>query len=181
MNVNNSKNCPWGCPETEARKMYIFSPDFISAESETSSTDGVEQGLTQRPNRRGFLRQPPIDKGRHVKESRRMQDSLVQVRRSLKPGAAQTANDLQNQIMAQGRVIGSHFTLHVGWIKRGEIALRMYNRLPRPGGSHCCLKMWNWSGGPCRSWCVVTFDDYTSAVGPSWFTIPHVRGHFYGV
>ena len=31
----------------------------------------------------------------------------------------------------QGRVVGSPFTLHVGWIKRGETALRMYNHLPR--------------------------------------------------
>ena len=99
--------------------------------------------------------------------------SFDRVRRLLKPGAAQTANDLHSRLWRnQVRVIGSPFTLHVGWIKRGETALRMYSHLPR----HFHSEMWNWSGGRRRGWWVAAFDVCIITRGPLWRTIPHVAG-----
>ena len=64
--------------------------------------------------------------------SRGMQDGFVRVRRSLNSGAAWTAKDLQNPILAQAG-LRDWFTVYsaCGMNQAGETELRMYNRLPR--------------------------------------------------
>ena len=95
-------------PEKETRKMKASSPDIGWAEPDISREDAVEQGIILWVKLRASFLQFPRSKCNSWNDpyawSRELQDILlIQVRRSLKRGVAQTANYLQNPILAQSR------------------------------------------------------------------------------